>query len=334
MKNSLRLCSFALCFSVASAFAGSTMSGKSGPTVETNSDAPSLSFEFDAQESYVGAGDVERGGYSVRDFEENDSLARLIFTPRIKFGILRLGFSYERFDFGIDGNDQDRNGVRGGRIFPIGINGPVFVPLAAELPNQLQAANFIVGLDTKFSDSVLFRIEAHPGWYGAGIDKVRGDTFRVPFIAGSTWIYSPTLQFTFGVGVNFEGKYPVLPGGGVRWQFAPKWVLNAVVPKPRLEYEACKNVTVYGGADLQAETYRVNERFGDFAGDRRLNNAYLTYSEVRAGVGFDWKIAHGITVSAEGGYVPYRTFDYARPHVRYREDGGAPYAGVALKAAF
>ncbi len=294
-------------------------------TVETNTGPASLSYEFDLQDSYVGNGDVERGGYSVRDFAENDFLARFIFTPRIKFGILRLGATYERYDFGIDANDQDRNGIRGGRLG---------LPLRAELPDRLQDTSFVVGLDTEFTDSFLIRIEAHPGWYGAGGDLFRGDNFRVPFIAGTTYVYSPTLQFTLGVGVNFEGKYPVLPGGGVRWAFAPNWVLNAVVPRPRLEYEVNKNFTLYGGAEIKSDTFRVGDRFGDFAGKPRLDNAYLSYSEVRTGVGFDWKLSPGVTLSAEGGYVPYRTFDYSRVHVRYREDGGAPYGGVALKAAF
>ena len=324
MKTPLRLCASLLCFLAVHAFAG-TGGGNPGPSVDLNPASPSLSYEFDVQDAYVGQGDVERGGYSVRDFEENDFLARFIFTPRIKFGILRLGASYERYDFNIDDNSQFRNGIQGGRLG---------LPLGAELPDRLQAANFIVGLDTEFSESLLIRIEAHPGWYGSASDLFRGDNFRVPFIAGMTYVYSPTLQFTLGVGVNFEGKYPVLPGGGVRWQFAPKWVLNAVVPKPRLEYELNRNFTVYGGAEIKSDTYKSNDRFGDAAGDGRFNNAYLTYSEVRAGLGFDWKIARGVTLSAEGGYLPYRTFDYSRVHVRYREDGGAPYGGVALKAAF
>lgn len=322
MKTSLRLCTFALCLSAVRLFGGGR---EAGPSVELNPQPAPLSFEFDVQESYVGEADVERGGYNVRNFDENDFLARFIFTPRIKFGILRLGAAYERFDFDISANDQIRNGIAGGKFG---------LPFSAEIPDRLQAANFVIGLDSEFSDSLLFRIEAHPGWYGGGSDLFDSDNFRVPFIAGVTWVYSPTLQFTLGIGVDFEGKYPVLPGGGVRWQFAPKWTLNAVVPKPRLEYEVTKNFTAYAGAEIKADTYRVNDRFGDNAGDSRLNGAHLTYSEVRLGVGFDWKITTGITFSVEGGYLPYRNFDYARANVRYQEDGGAPYGGIALKAAF
>jgi opacity protein-like surface antigen len=330
MKNALPCLSAALCLIASVAFGGSdskdvvTSSKNPGPIVEINP-GPKISFEFDAEESYVGDGDVERGGYSVRDFDENDFLIRFVLTPRVKFGILRLGAAYERFDFGIDSNNQIRNGIVGGGRFAF--------PLHAELPDRLEAANFVVGLDTEITDAFLIRIEAHPGWYGAGGDLFDGDNFRVPFIAGVTYVYGPTLQFTLGVGVNFEGKYPVLPGGGVRWQFAPQWVLNAVVPTPRLEYEVTKNFTIYAGAVIKTETYRVDDNFGDLAGDRRLNNARLGYTEVRTGLGVDWKPTSTITFSLEGGYLPYRDFDYFRPHVRYQEDGGAVYGGVALRVA-
>ena len=41
---------------------------------------------------YVGSGDVERNAKkSVRDFDEHDSILQLVFTPRIKPGVLRLG---------------------------------------------------------------------------------------------------------------------------------------------------------------------------------------------------------------------------------------------------
>ncbi len=315
--------------SIFPAFAGTATYKSSGTVDNSAAVASPLSFEFDAEETYVGEGSVKRGGFSVRDFEENDALARLIFTPRIKFGILRLGASYERYDFGIEPENQIRNGIIGGRV-----RANVFQPLDSELPDRLEAANFIVGLDTEFTDKFLIRIEAHPGWYGAGGDLFDGDNFRVPFIAGTTYVYSPDLQFTFGVSVNFEGQYPVVPGGGVRWHFAPAWTLNAVVPAPRLEYEVNKSFTAYAGAVIKSDTYKVNDRFGDLSGNRRLNNAYLTYTEVRTGLGFDWKVTPGITFSAEGGYQPYRTFDYDRPSVRYRTDGGAPYGTIALKAAF
>lgn len=340
MKHALLVVSLALCLCALRAFAGSQSYGAStsnntGPVVELN--PPSVPLEFTIEDMNAGEGSVKRGGYRIEDFEENDFLVKFILLPRVKFGILRLGFNYERYDFGINDTSQVRNGVRGGRGPGRDAFGDTlpFLPLRAELPDDLQNANFIVGLDTEFSDSFLIRIEAHPGWYGGMRSHIfNGDNFRAPFIAGGTWVYSSTLQFTFGVGVDFEGRFPVLPGGGVRWAFAPEWVLNAVLPTPRLEYQPTKNLTVYAGAEIKSETFRTPSNFGFLAGDARFNNAWLNYTELRTGLGIEWKFADAFTLAAEGGYLPWRQFDYGRVKVRYHEDGGAPYGMLAFKAAF
>jgi hypothetical protein len=65
-----------------------------------------------------------------------------------------------------------------------------------------------------------------------------------------------------------------------------------------------------------------------------LNHALLTYSEVRTGLGADWKISSIFTLTAEAGYEPYRTFDFYRADVRYHEDGSAPYGMISLHGAF
>jgi len=55
---------------------------------------------------------------------------------------------------------------------------------------------------------------------------------------------------------------------------------------------------------------------------------------VRTGVGFDWKLTSWLSVNAEAGYQPYRTFDFYRANVRFSEDGSAPYGMIALHGAF
>jgi hypothetical protein len=60
----------------------------------------------------------------------------------------------------------------------------------------------------------------------------------------------------------------------------------------------------------------------------------LSYTEVRTGVGFEWKISPETKLSFEGGYVPWREFDFHRTNVRYHHEEGAPYGSVAFRAAF
>jgi hypothetical protein len=264
--------------------------------------------EYVVEETYVGDGDVRRGPHkSVRDFDENDSILQLVFTPRIKLGVLRFGAEWERFSFG--------------------------VPDSAPLPDTLQSVNLVIGLDTQLSDSILIRIEAQPGIYNSGLDDL-SDDFNAPFVAGGTYIFSPNLQLVLGVSVDIERKYPVIPAAGIRWKMAPQWVLNAVLPTPRLEFEMNNGLTLYAGGNLKQNNYRVDDHFGDNTGIPRLNHAVLTYSEVRTGAGFDWKISPVVTLTGEVGYQPYREFDFYRAHVRYHQDGGAPYGMISLHGAF
>jgi hypothetical protein len=301
MKNSLRLVGITLGLVAAHSFAEMV----EVPVDDGTSDP--VEVEADFFTSYVGSADVHRRSIQVNDFDEVNSLARILVLPRTKIGIVRLGAEYEIYAFD--------------------------VPEGLQVPDRLQSLALIIGLDTKFSDELLVRFEAKPGLYSAD-DFQRGD-LNVPFILGGTYLYSSTLQFVFGVGVDLEGEFPVLPGGGVRWKFAPQWVLNATLPTPRLEYELNRQLTLYAGGELRSKTFRVDNDFvGDAHEPGRLNNAVLTYTEVRLGGGFTWKISETCKLSAEAGFMPWRQFDYHRTPVRYHSESGAPYAALAFHGSF
>ena len=320
MKNSIRLFVASLCLTTAPIFAGTADYSTTGTSDETSTSA--FPVEITLEGAYIGESDVERGFRENRDFTEVYSLARFIYRPLTKFGYLRLGVSWERFDF--DGFDSF--------IQPITSGSAILGRFDPQLPDTLQSVAAVIGLDTKFSDEFLIRFEAMPGLYGT--DDLDSDTFNVPFVLGGTYVYSSDLQFIFGVSIDYERSWPVFPGGGVRWRFASNWILNAAAPTPRLEFEVSRNLTLYGGADLKGTTVRVDKDFGETRRDARLNNAVLTYSEIRTGGGLDWKITPQIKLSVEGGYVPYRNFDYHRADVRYKHEQGAPYGAASFRAAF
>jgi Domain of unknown function (DUF6268) len=265
------------------------------------------SGEYLASETYVGEAGVERGAHTVEDFNESDSILRFVFAPRINLGVLRFGAEWERFAFGF--------------------------PHSAPLPDTLQSASLVLGLDTQLSDSILMRFEATPGVYDTGFDHL-SDDFNMPFVVGGTYIYRPSVQFILGVSVDIERKYPVIPAAGLRWQFARQWVANAVLPTPRLEYQWNRDFTLYLGADVKETNFRVDDHFGDRQGRPELNHAVLTYSEVRTGTGLDWRILPSVTLTAEAGYQPYRSFDFFRTEVRFHQSGSAPYGMVSLHGAF
>src|SRR4029077_14919984 len=108
-----------------------------------------LSAEYDLEETYIGEATVRRGRHVVSDLDEYNTLVRFVLTPRVGIGVLRLGASYERFAFGSNGSWADCD--------------------------TLQAANVVIGLDTRFSDSILVRAESQLGFYGAGMDDLEGD---------------------------------------------------------------------------------------------------------------------------------------------------------------
>ena len=309
MKTPIRIVALCLALTAIKAFAVQveTYSAESKNVALVESESL-FSFELHAEETYVGQGDVQRGSLSVRDFDESDTKLHFLLTPRVKIGILRLGVQTERYSFSYGGN--------------------------AAIPDVLESTNLVLGLDTEFSDSFLIRLEAQPGFYGTDFDDFGQDTFNVPVVIGGTYIINSGFQIVFGVGIDALRKYPVLPGGGIRWKFAPQWTLNAVAPTPRLEYEVSSSFMLYGGADIRATSYRVDKQFGTMRGNTALNHAAITYEEVRAGGGLEWKLTSAIKLVAEGGFIPFRNFDFHRTDVRYHQDGGAPYGMFALHAAF
>jgi hypothetical protein len=312
MKTTLRLAALCLALIAANGFAVQvetySTSSKNIALVESQSAFP---FEFDVEAAYFGDGDVQRGetgNRRITDFDGSQSRIRFVWTPLTKIGILRLGVQMEHYGFGFGGN--------------------------AAIPDDLHSTAMIIGLDTQLSDSFLIRLEAQPGFYGMDFDDFGQDTFNVPVIIGGTYIFNSGFQVVFGLGIDALRQYPVLPGGGIRWKFAPQWTLNAVAPTPRLEYEPTSNFLVYAGADLRLTSYRVEKNFGSLRGNPALNHAALTYNEIRVGAGFDWKLTTAIKLSVEGGFIPFRAFDFHRTEVRYHQDGGAPYGMLALRAAF
>lgn len=313
MKTLIRLAALCLLLTAANVFAVQveTYSTSSKSVALVESEESPFSFEFDIEGTYVGDGDIERGERGdmvIRDFDEAQARVRLLLLPMTKIGILRLGVQTERY------------------AFSFGSTAPI--------PDDLHSTNLIIGLDTKFSDSFLIRFEMQPGFYGVDWDDFGRDTFNVPFILGGTYIFSSGVQVVFGVGVDAWRSNVVLPGGGVRWKFAPQWTLNAVVPTPRLEYEPNSNLVFFAGADIRSTSYRVEKNFGTLRGNTALNHASITYNELRVGGGLDWKLSTAIKLSVEGGFIPYRNFDFHRTQVRYHQDGGVPYLRLGFHAAY
>ena len=121
--------------------------------------------------------------------------------------------------------------ARNGNAIPL-----AFRMAASNCPTPFRRSTRSSGSTRNFPTQSSLGSKRSPDFTAPRFDHLDGDSFNIPFVLGGTYIYSPEVQLVFGVGVNLQGRFPVLPGGGVRWKFSPNWVLNAVLPTPRLEY--------------------------------------------------------------------------------------------------
>ncbi len=267
-----------------------------------------LAQELDGEYSIVGGAKTKLDDNRTGNVSEQANLLRYVISPQLGEGpLLRLGGEWKRFSFGL--------------------------PDSAPLPNTLQSFAAVVGLDMQLFDSWLIRIEARPGFYSGSGDITKG-SFNVPFILGCSYLASADLQWVAGASVDVNRKWPFIPAVGVRWKMSEKWVLNGILPRPRLEYDWDKSLKLFLGGDVKGATYRVDAKFGDAHGNPRLNNAIVEYWEVRAGVGATWKVSSNWTAEIGTGYMAYRNFDFHRAGSEYKTDLGAAYGEVVLGGRF
>ncbi len=270
-------------------------------------DPVSISHEFDAAYSYVGGARTRGAGMVHGTVDEHSADVKYVLSPQITNNLLlRLGVEWQRFSFG--------------------------VPDRAPVPDVLQQISAVIGVDYQIADQWLVRAEVQPGVYSDFRDVGWRDV-DAPLVLGAVYLADEDLQWIFGLRVDVRSQYPVLPAVGVRWKFADQWTLNAVLPKPRLEYDVNDKVLLYCGADLEAGTYRVGEQFGRDRGEPALNGELVDFSEIRLGPGCSWKATPDVTIEVDAGYVPYRSFDFFDPTIVYRSHT-APYAQIACHARF
>ena len=281
----------------------------SSPSTLSGGDATvsPVSWEANLQASGVARSAFE-DGKSIGKVEALDSSLSAIGSYQANPGsIIRFGLEFQRNTFGL--------------------------PSGAPLPNRLQEFRLALGTDLQLGEAWLVRFEAQPGFYGEDAGFRRRD-LSCPIIAGVSYVVSADLQLVAGISYDPNRKYPVLPGIGFRWKFAADWVLDAVLPTPRIEYTVSKSVMLYAGADLRSDTYRMGEDFGRLHGNPVLNGAVVDYTEVRVGAGASWKINSTVTMEIESGCVLVDQFDFHRDETKFRSTEAPPYGGISLKAAF
>lgn len=216
---------------------------------------------------------------------------------------VRLGLDYQRFDFSNSGG------------LPI--------------PNTLQNVAAVVAVEFLVHGRPAIFLEALPGVYFE--HDIDTDTFDVPARAASAFKVMDNVYGLIGVSYSGFRKYPVLPFAGVQWMINDQWTLSLMPPNPRLIYSPAPEWEYWVGGEIVDGAFRTDARKVDRK--EKLNDAVLTYSEYRAGLGFTytspaWRLEVG------AGYAFQRKFDYHRAEEGFKTDEGAPYVRVELRTNF
>jgi hypothetical protein len=153
--------------------------------------------------------------------------------------------------------------------------------------------------------------------------------------------YSPyandKLFFLLGANIHSTGNIPVLPVAGVRWRVNDVVTLNLTVPRPEIDFDVTRRITLFADGSLNGGDFRVPNNAGSAIGQPKFNNAWLSYESFRFGGGWRFKIAPFASLQAEGGYEAARNFNFPNlnnnnginAHVK-----SAPYVETRLNISF
>ncbi|HEY8965549.1 MAG TPA: DUF6268 family outer membrane beta-barrel protein [Candidatus Methylacidiphilales bacterium] len=297
----------------ASAADSVTAGGDLTPANDTGGDGNNgdkVGQELEVSGLHAFASQAKHGDDGFGYVSETSSHFKYVAVPKVNDDLfLRFGLEWDRFDFGTGGLHPNFG-----------------------IPSTLESEAVVLGADWKPNDQWLLRLEVAPGFYGTS-ENIGYESMSVPVTVGAVYLKSDDVQYIYGLLFDPRGQYPVLPAAGIRWRMSDKWVLNGVLPKPRVEYEFDKKITLFAGASVNSGTFRVNEGTGASTGRPGLGGARVSYTEVGIGAGVSWKFLPGWALDAEGGYLVYREFDYFNANANFQPEP-APYVSLGVAAKF
>ena len=247
--------------------------------------------------------------YDVRgDFGHGDSLYndfsyahRFLITGKWYF---RAGVEYERFDFG--GTD----------------NG---------LPDHLQTVHALLALEYVVHDHAGAGIEIDPGPYFQS--DAKWNTFDIPWKAWVTFPLKKDKIFAvIGVGGAINSNPVVAPGGGIIWLFNDHLRLEGVFPKPALVYNPSDDWEFRLFGNLYYASFRTEDVITP---ERKLQvqNAWVQYSEYRAGLQVSYSGFKPLEITLGGGCTFERDFDFFRAEASAKTRP-APFVKFEVVAKF
>ena len=216
---------------------------------------------------------------------------------------LRLGATSERFDFGQTGN--------------------------LPLPNHLQSIGARLALEYFVKDKPGIFLEVVPSLNFE--NEIGADSFQVSGLAYVSYPITPSFIAVLGLVGSSNARNPILPAVGFVWTINPEWTAFAIPPRPRIIYSPTPTLQFWAGGEILSGTFRVD---GDTGRGENLQNAIVTYRDLRAGAGVTYRGWKPALVELGAGYSFNRKFDYYRAEKGYAIDGGAPFVQLTVGLAF
>jgi len=302
MKN-IRLFFISLFLAVGvSAIAGPpTYEALPSPTPADENHRDLLDYELDytfSSHFYDVRGDFGHGDSLYNDFSYAH---RFLITGKWYF---RAGVEYERFDFG--GTD----------------NG---------LPDHLQTVHALLAVEYVVHDHAGAGIEIDPGPYFQS--DAKWNTFDIPWKAWVTFPLKKDKIFAvIGVGGAINSNPVVAPGGGIIWLFNDHLRLEGVFPKPALVYNPSDDWEFRLFGNLYYASFRTEDVITP---ERKLqvHDAWVQYSEDRAGVQASYSGFKPFEIHAGAGCTFRRDFDFFRAEASAKTRA-APFVMLEIEAKF
>ena len=220
---------------------------------------------------------------------------------------LKLGASYERFDFGTTN---------------------------APLPSSLQSMTGTVAVEYIQQGEVGAFITTSPGVYYSDLDSVGLGNFDSPTALGLVLPLGKKFYLLLGARFSVLSKYPVFPIAGAIWLLTDKLRIEARPPTPRLIYTYSKQLDFYVGAELLGSSYKRDANRDARPQDRRFNNTVIDFSETRVGGGITYSPTEKIDIDIDGGCSVDRDFEYYRGDSKTFRAHPAPYARISASVSF
>ncbi len=308
MLHSLSVVPLAAFFAVALAASAQAGAPLTKPLVSLASQPPTT--EFSLVSDYVGNGNFD--GYADA---EGDAIGTAFEASyRIRLGnawpaledsgwYFRFGAAYKRFDFGQTGN----------------------LPLPAHL--QSVGARFALEYYVKDKPGIFLEIVPSLNFE----DEIGSDSLQVSGRAYASYPITPSFIAVVGAIGSSNARHPILPAVGFIWTINPEWTVFAIPPRPRIIYSPTPALDIWAGGEIFGGVFRVD---GNTGRGPDLQNAIITYRDIRAGAGVTYRGWQPAIVELGAGYSFNRKFDYYRAEKGYAIDEGAPYVQFKVGIAF